>query len=947
MRAKGYIGSMLFIWAACTAWGEDLRLGVAAICDEERRVATPESLFAHPPPAARPQTWWHWMNGNVTKAGVTADLEAMARIGLGGAHVFDAGCGIPAGPVAFGTPGWYDMLVHACTEARRLGLEITLSNCSGWSCSGGPWVTPEDAMKDVCVFATNVAGGASLAWPLPKPVADDHGFYADIATLAFPTPGDNVKIPRWQDQAFRRRVPMAKAAFLYANDRTAPGPGGTVRRSDCVTLTGPWTAPTGTNWTVLRFGYACNGRRNHPASYNGGGLEVDKLAVAPVARHFDAYAGRLLHALGVTPGRNDSAFKGLLVDSYEADCQTWTHGFESIFAARRNYAIVPFLPALAGYVVDDLATTEKFLFDYRRTVADLFAESYAGTLRRKCDAYGLDLYLEPYGNGPFEFLQYGARATVPMGEFWVETDDWPDAARTAWGWWCINGMCAPVAHVHGRRIVAAEAFSAAAWNGRWKKGPFEWKATGDRAFCDGVTRIVYHRFAHQPWANVWPGVTMGCFGSHFERTLTWWDQGAEWIRYQSRCQALLQLGDYVADVLYFRSEDPLDDNMFFDPPFSSGWKYDTICREDFLKLCVEGGRVHLPGGTRYARFAAPTNPSPAVAAKVADILRHGGVRLASDHANLPPPDVTAAPGDAARLAWIHRDWPDGSSAYFLAYGRREPAEISCSFRQSGKRVELWHPDTGVIEQAARVSEADGRTVVTVPFDPCGSVFVVFRPEATPSARPARRRSETVAAHPVEGPWRVTFVQRVTNGEPETKTVTFDRLFDWATSADPFVRYFSGTATYEAELPSAPALRRDPQARVRLDLGDVKNFAEVTVNGRGYPVLWKPPFALDITDALRTDGAANHLTVRVTNYWVNRLVGDEELPPDCEYEPDAQPRAKDWPGQAVACVPAWVLEGRRSPSGRYTFSTWRHFRKGDALLPGGLLGPARLEIERVE
>lgn len=904
-----------------------------------------EELFAHPPAAAKPQTWWHWMNGNVTKAGVTADLEAMARIGLGGAHVFDAGCGIPAGPVAFGTPGWYDMLVHACTEARRLGLEITLSNCSGWSCSGGPWVTPEDAMKDVCVFATNVAGGASLAWPLPKPVADDHGFYADIATLAFPTPGDNVKIPRWQDQAFRRRVPMAKAAFLYANDRTAPGPGGTVRRSDCVTLAGPWTAPTGTNWTVLRFGYACNGRRNHPASYNGGGLEVDKLAVAPVARHFDAYAGRLLHALGVTPGRNDSAFKGLLVDSYEADCQTWTHGFESIFAARRNYAIVPFLPALAGYVVDDLAATEKFLLDYRRTVADLFAENYAGTLRRKCDAYGLDLYLEPYGNGPFEFLQYGARATVPMGEFWVETDDWPDAARTAWGWWCINGMCAPVAHVHGRRIVAAEAFSAAAWNGRWKKGPFEWKATGDRAFCDGVTRIVYHRFAHQPWANVWPGMTMGCFGSHFERTLTWWDQGAEWILYQSRCQALLQFGDYVADVLFFRSEDPLDDGMFFTDPLGHGWKHDTICREDFLRLRAEQGRVFLPGGTRYPRFVPPKGRplSPAVRAQLDRIRRLGGVELAEDKSNLPPPDFECPPGAHPKLSWTHRAWPDGSSAYFVAYGRKEPTSIECSFRQRGMNVEFWHPDTGVIERAAQVREANGRTMVTIPFDPCGSVFVVFRDHwTTDRVQPIRRPCGQAIA--VDGPWKVTFVQRVTNADPEVRTVTFDTLADWAASTDPQIRFFAGTAAYETSIPLRPELRREPHGRVFLDLGDVKNLAEVTLDGKTYPPLWKPPFRLDVTDEISAAVTNLRLVVRITNYWANRLIGDEELPPDCEYEPDGAPEAKDWPGQAVKAVPAWVREGRRSPTGRYTFSTWRHFRKGDKLLPGGLIGPVKLLVD---
>ena len=891
-------------------------------------VPPPEVLFAHPPVAAKPQTWWHWMNGNVTKEGVTADLEAMARIGLGGVHIFDAGCGIPAGPVAFDTPVWYDMLKHACREAKRLGLELTLSNCSGWSSSGGPWVQPRDAMKYIYVFTTNVIGGTTLAYPLPKPVADDHGFSADIATIAFPTPGDDVKIPNWKDQTFQRRVPMKTAAFLMKDDRTEPGPGGTVKRDEIVTLTGPWTAPAGRNWTVLRIGYACNGQRNHPASFNGCGLEVDKLAAEPVARHFDAYAGKLLRELGVTPGHNDSAFRGLLVDSYETDCQTWTQGFEKTFAARQGYDLAPFLPTLAGYVVDDLPTTEKFLFDYRRTVADLFAESYAGTLRRKCDEYGLDLYLEAYGNGPFEFLQYGSRATVPMGEFWFETDDYPDTGRTAWGWWCINGMCSPIAHVHGRKIVAAESFSAAPWNARWKKGPFEWKATGDKAYCDGVSRVTYHRFAHQPWTNVWPGMTMGQFGSHFERTCTWWEQGTEWIRYQTRCQALLQYGDWAADVLYFRSEDPLDDNAFFLDPLGYGWKHDTICREDFLKLLVEDGKVFLPGGTRYARLALPKDRplSRAVRAKLENLLTNRAVLLKDDNSNLPAPDVDVPPGFHDKTSWCHRIWPDGSSAYFVMYGRKESQEVEFSFRQTGKVVEFWHPDTGTIERAERVREADGRTFVKVPFDPCGSVFVVFRDRSMATAK-LSPETKPLSEAVLEGPWNVTFIQRVTNSEPETRKLVMTNLADWTKLDDPFFKYFSGTATYRLEHPGAG----------ELDLGEVKNMAEVRVDGRRIATLWKPPFRCALP-------AGKALEIRITNHWANRMIGDEELPPDCEYEPDLHAADKNWPGHAVKSVPAWVNEGKRSPTGRYTFSTWRHFRKGDELLPSGLIGPVKIRRE---
>ena len=903
--------------------------GADAAAAAKPPAASAEEIFVRPPAAAKPQTWWHWMNGNVTKEGVTADLEAMARIGLGGAHIFDAGCGIPAGPVAFNTPAWYEMLLHACREAKRLGLVLTLSNCSGWSSSGGPWVKPAEAMKSVYVTTTNLQGGAKLAGLPAKPVSDDHGFYEDIATIAFPTPADDVKIPNWKDQTFQRRVPIKVSTPLYRHDRTEPGPGGTVKRGDIIAVTNGWTAPPGKDWTILRIGYACNGQRNHPASFNGCGLEVDKLAAAPVARHFDAYAGKLLALLGVTPGHNESAFKGLLVDSYETDCQTWTQGFAEIFAARKGYDLSPFLPALAGYVVDDLPATEAFLRDYRRVVADLFAENYAGTLRKKCDEYGLDFYLEAYGNGPFEFLQYGSRATIPMGEFWFETDDYPDTRRPVWGWWFLNGMCAPIAHVHGRKIVAAESFSATPQNSRWKKGPFEWKATGDKAFSDGVTRIVYHRYAHQPWMNVWPGMTMGEFGSNFERTLTWWEQGAPWILYQTRCQALLQHGEYVADVLFFRTEDPLDDGMFQDDPLGFGWKHDTICREDFLKLQVEDGKVFLPGGTRYSRFSLPGDAplSREVAEKAGQIRRLGGVELRADKSNLPSPDVDVPVEYRSRVSWTHRRWPDGSDAYFVASGRREEMNVEFSFRQRGKAVEFWHPDTGEITRAANVREEGGRTIVGVPFDPCGSVFVVFREESTATV-PAETHWN--AAQTVDGPWHVTFEQKVTNGEPEIRTVEMPALADWTASDDSFIKYFSGTATYRRAHPGAGLL----------DLGEVKNIAEVFVDGRKIATLWKPPFQCEIP-------AGRELSVRVSNYWANRLIGDEQLPADCDYEPPARPGAENWSGQAVKSVPAWVSEGRRSPAGRYTFATWRHFRKGDKLLPSGLLGPVRIQSKRID
>ena len=196
---------------------------------------------------------------------------------------------------------------------------------------------------------------------------------------------------------------------------------------------------------------------------------------------------------------------------------------------------------------------------------------------------------------------------------------------------------------------------------------------------------------------------------------------------------------------------------------------------------------------------------------------------------------------------------------------------------------------------------------------------------------------------IAGPWQVTFPVDWYTGGTNVKTVTWASLKDWTADADPDIKYFSGTATYRV---SCLLSRVTPGARIVLDLGEVKDFAEVKVNGRAYPPLWRPPFRIDITDAVKTasvqqQGVPIDLEIKVANLWPNRLIGDDILyPDDCEWKLCWHGWQKlNEPG--LKEIPAWVKEGKPSPTGRHTFTTWKHWDKNDELLPSGLLGPVLL------
>ena len=996
--------------------------------------------FQAPPSAARPRVWWHWMNGNVSKSGITADLEAMAQAGIGGAHVFDVGCSIPPGEVKFNTPSWDEHVDWAAREAERLGLELTLANCSGFANAGGPWIAPSNSMFFVQHTETPVRGGSTFRGILPR-TKDDHGFYRDIAVLAFPRPpcereprdGFRLSSPsscervvtadepfvlggfvfsgaypwgwdvkghvcvelsddgvQWRDgeccdlwlsrggrsdckngreryvafthwmktrylrvriqtdkknfsfvsfrPEMRRGLPDLNARTFKSYDVTScctheAGEGGAVPLASVLNLTDrmgadgslEWTAPDGADWIVLRVGYASNGVSVVPASALGGGLEVDKLDANAVGRHFDSYVGRL------SQGRK--SITSVLCDSYEVGTQNWTHGLEKIFEREKGYSIVPYLVAFSGRIVESVRRTDEALWDFRRLISDLFVRNFVGETVRKAHAAGMRAAMEPYGNMSADSTHYAASVDQPMAEFWVTADDGLPSNHVGHAY-VVRGVSS-AAHLHGRPIVDSEAFTASPERGgRWQKDPFGLKAMGDFYYTHGVTRMVYHRFAHQPWTDPvrLPGMTMGPWGTHFERTETWWPMVGPWIAYQTRCQYLLSAGHPANDLLVYTGD--AVPNQGVPEAKLNDWSWDVCGMYDLRDLSVVDGRLVPKDAPRvsYAALVVPTNRPVTTASRMRlkELAAAGATLLKSGERPPFEPDFTYE-GTAEKVRSICRRHDDGTLVWFVAYPTTNAATVRCSFRTVGT-PQLWDAETGARYLPYAWKRDGGRTEVTLPFKPCGSWFVVFQPNAEEQSLPVLHDSlknapEAVAA--VEGPWTLSFP----DGWNCPKTVALSNLVSWTAIPDGEARYFSGIAVYEKTL-ELPKTFAKGGGRVVLNLGRVKNVAEVTVNGRAYPPLWRPPFRVDVTDAVQAEGAVK-LQVRVANLWPNRLIGDEQKPADCVWGLRSDK-------EAIREIPEWVKAGKPSPSGRLTFTTWHHWTKDEPLLESGLIGPVAFE-----
>lgn len=694
--------------------------------------------FVNPPASARPHTWWHWMDGNVTKEGITADLEAMKEVGIGGAQMFTVAQGIPKGPVDYMSPLWREMTVHAVREADRLGIELCIHNCAGWSSSGGPWVKPEDAMQTLAWSSVAVNGPKHIDQELPP-----------------------IKAPQvFVDIDYRRDIAVYAVQNDAVQDVTANFSNGRLT----------WDVPPG-DWQILRMGHVPTGKDNHPAPKEGDGLEVDKMSRSALKRFWDN--GTMAAVLKDIGGLAGKTLNNALVDSYEVGNQNWTPLMREEFKKRRGYDPMPWLPAVAGVTVESREKSDRFLWDLNRTIADLFADNYFGYFAELCHENGLQFSNEPY-DGPFDNLQVGSAADIPMGEFWIGGYD---TLRT-------TKLAASVGHVNGRPIIGAESFTADDVRGRWLEEPYAAKTLGDLVFCNGVNRYIFHRYAHQPWMDKFPGMTMGPWGTHLERTQTWWTEARAWMKYIARCQFLLQQGQFVADVLYFTGEGAPNDlpvRQIMKPTVPAGYDYDGCDTAALRRLKVKGGRLVLPSGMSYRMLVLPEKDTmtPETAQTVLDLVRAGALvvgpapALSPSLTNYPDCDVKLAqirshlwgggtlPKSGSRqvgagkivwgkpledvlkgirlapdlsyvsesygskLAYIHRRIND-ADVYFVSNQQYKSADVNVNFRVAGKEPELWHPDTGKTELSPAYFADKAHTTVQLKLDPAESVFVVFR-----------------------------------------------------------------------------------------------------------------------------------------------------------------------------------------------------------------------------
>lgn len=921
-----------------------------------------EEIFQNPPESAKPRGYWIWPHGNFDYDVITSELREFKEKGLGGVDIFDIGISnrkqdIPAGP-RFMSPEQVDGIAFALQGAKKLGLNMGLIVSSSWNV-GATWTTPEQAAMNLIASLDTLQGPINYSGPLPFPPLPDSLFkpYG-----AFP-----LHIPKDEngDPVYKKEV----GTLVFQLDEN----GAIQNPQDAQIFADPninIDLPAG-RWLVLHAVCSNFGQMLWVPSANSSGLTIDHFSKEAVRDHFQTIINRLEQRCGPL---KDTALERLYLASYESNADViWTPNMPEEFLERNDYHIESFLPALFGFTVQNKEITERFLYDFRKTVSDIFVDNLYRNARDMCHEHGLQVCCEAGGPGaplhdvPTEDLKALGSIDVMRGEFWVDKRNrfTPDGFEELQ----IVKSIASAAHIYGHTIVEMEAFTS---HDNWRQSPATLKPFADRAFCEGMNRVVYHTMSHNlPEAGL-PGWTYSA-GTHINTNLTWWDMSSAWHHYITRCSALLQQGYFVADVCYYYGHDVPNfaKPKYVRPGLGLGYDYDDINTEVLLTADVKDGRVVLPGGMLYAVLVLPDDDRMdlGVVKKIRDLLNAGATIIGpkpnqvyglsnyqkeekelqaladelwgrknkkrldkkvgagrlvvgqtvrsvlKDMGLAPDAEGLNAPTDTT-FDYIHRRTED-ADIYFVRNSTNAHVSIDVRFRVFDKQPEIWDPVSGTIETCAIFVQEENGIRLPLNLDPHGSTFVVFRDSPLPThivrthfqgkqlfpassmkdiqfdARVKNHSIEVTADTPgnyeielnhgnsfnienptediiaLDGSWDVSFPF----GWEAKPRQTFDTLISWTESNDPGTRAFSGTATYRTSF--SLSKEEITNRHLVLDLGDVREVAQIYVNGYDLGVSNFAPHQFEVTDILRP--GENFLVIKVANTWLNRLIEDDKRP----------------------------------------------------------------------
>jgi hypothetical protein len=700
-----------------------------------------------------------------------------------------------------------------------------------------------------------------------------------------------------------------------------------------------WNAPAG-KWRILRLGYGLTGKANHPAVLEGTGLEVDKIDPEAVERYYQNLLKRYTDASKGLIGSKGITY--VLNDSYEAGLFTWTANMMKEFKNRRGYDLKPWLPALTGIIVNSSEETDRFLFDWRTTIGEMMVDYSYDLETQILNKYHLKRYSEAHGGGRSNMsdsMDDKRAAAIPMSEFW---------AHYKQGWIQNLGEesdikeSASVAHIYGQNINAAESFSCDGFKeGAFVYRPENLKRAADFAFSFGLNRIVVHESALQPVDDKFPGIGLGRWGQWFNRHETWAEQASAWTKYLSRCSYMLQQGRFVADIAVYYGEDNNIGGVFNEkaPDIPTGYNFDYVNKSILQNVIgIDNRDLTTKTGMRY-RVLYLNNVkymSLPVLRRIGEIADAGVTicggkpeRMANlngdvkefkslvDHiwnsgktnvtTGVPIADVLKTMDVQPDVEWLpatkdvrylHRTLSDGE-IYWLSNVNDAYRTFNFSFRTTGRKPYIWHPDTGESESAEYLIQGD-RTSVKVSFVPHDAVFVMFLEPTKEKSGSVRNTFETQVAQ-ITSPWKVTFQEN--RGAPADTTMT--HLCSLTDSPIDGIKYFSGTATYTTTFDWNSTSSMSKAEKYYLDLGEVHDLAEVKLNGHALGVLWHTPFRADVTELLQN--GANTLEIKTVNVWHNRLVGD--LQPGVQH--------------------------------KIAFYSKNFFTPDEPLLPAGLVGPVNI------